>query len=581
MISLPADMMSVQNAGHRVVPRLWTRTPTPADKWIQLRTLDATVTLDRAGVWPGRSLSARVMLETDGIVAITESIDDKVVDWGHAPLSPFGSWVKAEQVVYRMDGTSIVVPWGVYRVDEIAVDELSAIVTITATDASSQVDDRPFVTLAQGRVLASQSIQARMSSILTDVFSGGIVPFWSTLIDFNGMTDKVYGGKGGQYTESRLDALGALCAKMTSGWRLVCPRSGSLFKAVHPGDPDATAAFVTVKQNLLYDAFGDVVTRDGLFNEVVATYQVTNPDTYGQTRTQQRRVVAQYVDAGEELAGTGPFGWSTRDTVQVDIPAGTADPDGYVKDKAYDVIGRSFSASRTVSLRTGPIYGIEQGDPVYVQVEETGARRRGTLVGATIPLHADGGPWDLDVVMVDTLDPSWVPRYYVIVDQTQYEDNFSWVDFRPTGKVDLDTGTGSGKTKKLWQGWTVDNASKLVGGATLTATSDGGQVVFRTSARAWGESASEHRYQAKASLTAVSHSIKARIGLDTDIQGVIWSDWQSFTVGKGRTVTIDTKRAVNPSALTFGIRVETQGMSSGWEVRLNSASVERAVRNKT
>ena len=588
MISgLPSDMWAIQRSGHRVTPQLWTRTPSPANAWIQLQVIEATITYDSAGAWPGRSLTATVLLETDGIPNLIESIDATSVDWGHAPLSPFGSWLKAEQLVYRLDQSPpILVPWGIFRVDGLSIDELSSTVTITASDPSAQVADRPFVTLNQGRVGATQSIQAKMNQIVSDVFGGGgIVPFWSSLIDFGSVADHPYGGRGGQYADARLDALGSLGVKLASGYRLICPRTGgALFKLIQPGA--SFSAFATAGHNLIFDDFSDSVDREGLFNEVVITYEVTKADGYGQNRTQQKRVVAQYVDAGEELAGTGPFGWSTRETVQVDIPAGTADPDGYAKDKALDVMGKSFAVSRHITLKSGPIYGLEQGDAVYVQTlaGPDGVRRKGTLTAATIPLHAGGGAWELQVAMVDTLDPSWKPRYYVIVDTTKYEDSFSWQELRPTTTVDLDTGTGSGKTKKLWQGWTVDHASKLVGGGTLTATSDGTNVVFRTTDRAWSESAAEHRYQAKASLTAAKGTLKARIGLDTNTQGIIWSDWVSFDSSartKTHTLTLDTKRLVNPSAVTFGIRVETQGMSSGEQVRMNSASVDRAVRDKS
>jgi hypothetical protein len=578
---LPTDIRSVQESGHRVVPRLWTRKPV-GGSWIQLTVLDATVTYAAAAEYPGRTLEATVLLEAAGYPSIIDPFDDALVDWLHPPLSPFGSWLKAEQVVYRMDQTQIVIPWGIYRVDSITVDQLAATVKINASDATSQISERQFVTLAQGRVGATQSMQAKMNQIVTDVFSGNIVPWWSgPVIDFSGLADKPYGGKGGTYTEGRMEALAGLCAKMAPSWRFIAPRQGSILKAVQPGNPIADPAYVTVARNLIFPEFADTVDRDGLFNEVTASYEVTTPDTYGQNRIQQRRVIVQYIDAGEDLAGTGPFGWATRDAVSVDIPTGTADPDQYAKDRAYDTMGRSFYASRAISVQSGPIYGLEQGDPVYLQVEPTGIRKRATLVGATIPLRADGGPWSLELVMVETLDPSWKPRYTVVVDETTYEDNFEWADLKPATTLDLDNGHGSGKVKKAWRGWTVDNDSKLVGGGTLTATSDGGQVVFRTTDRAWSESATEHRYQAKASLTAPKGTIQARIGLDTDTQGIFWSSWVKFDPGKSHTLALDTKRLVSPAAVTFGIRIETSGMSSGEQVRMNSASVEKAVRNKT
>lgn len=584
---LPADIVAVQNSGHRVEAHLYTRTPAPATGWLELKVIEATVTYDAAGSWPGRSLDAVVLLETDGNENVTESIDVKLVDWGHAPLSVFGSWIKAEQWVYRLDNSPpIIVPWGVYRVDELSIDPLNGQVRITAPDASAQIADRPFVTVNQGRVLATESIQTKMGRILTDVFAG-ITPWWTSLIDYGGLADKTFGGRGGQYVEyARLDALTSLTIRLQSGWRPICPRSGPVIKLIQPGR-SSDPSYVTAGVNLIFDDFSDVINRQDLFNEVVLTYEVTQPDSFGQTRTQQRRVIAQYVDAGEELAGTGPFGWVTRESVQVDIPTGTANPDQYVKDKALEVMGRSFSASRIVTVKSGPIYGLEQGDPVYVQVrskdDSEAIRRLGTLVGATIPLNAaQGQPWELQLAMTDTLDPGWRPRYLgPYADSTTYEDNFEWQALKPTGTVDLDTGTGSGTTKKLWVGWATDNDSKTIGGTSLTATSNGGNVTFRTTGQPWSEGAAEHRYNAKASITAVKGSMSVRIGLDTNAQGVIWSAWKSFAAGKTTTVSIDTKRLINPAATTFGLRIETQGMSAGEQVRMNSVSVEKAVRNKS
>jgi hypothetical protein len=378
-----------------------------------------------------------------------------------------------------------------------------------------------------------------------------------------------------------MDALKTLCAKLGLGWVLIAPRQGALLKAIEPGSSDREAGYVIVAQNLIFPQFADTVDREGLFNEVVMTYEETVPDTYGQDRVQQKRVLAQYVDAGEDLACTGPFGFATRESVALDVPEGTADPTQYAKDLALETMGGSFSYSRMITLQCGPIYGLEQGDGVYVQVEGSGVRKLATLVGATIPLRADGGPWQLDLMMVEPLDAAWTPRYTVTTETVEYADNFTWSNLRPKTTVDLDKGKGSGKTKKLWRGWTVDNDSKLVGGPTLTATSDGGQVIFHTTDRAWSESATEHRYQARASVTAAKGSMKVRIGLDTNTQGVIWGDWKSYTTGKTQTVKVDTEREVSAASVSFGIRIETTGMVSGDQVRINSASVDRAIRNKT
>jgi hypothetical protein len=581
--SLPADIREVQEAGHQVVPRIFTRTP-KTGVWVELNVLEGSITYAPAGTHPGRTVTARCLLEATGTDNVTGPADLTTVDWLTAPLSPYGSWLRVEQQVTRMAGTTFTVPWGYFRVDTLQVDALTATVQIEASDGSAQVGDRPFVTLGQSKVAAADFIGTVMTRMITDCYPAGITPFWTPpILDLGGLTDKKYGGKGGVYADQdRLDALGILGAKLTSGARLIFPRTGSLARLIVPdSDTAAGEAYVLAKANLIFTEFGDRVEREGLFNEVVVTYEKQAASAYGQTRVQQKRVIAQYLDAGEELSAAGPFGWATRETTAADIPEGTADPDAYAQDLALDAMGRSFSAARVVTLSSGPIYALEQGDAVYVQVEATGVRKRGILTGATIPLNAAGGPWQLEVTMTDPLDANWKPHYLVDVDETEYEDNFTWRSLKSATTVDLDAGRGSGKVKKAWRGWTIDNASKTVGGGGLTATSNGGQVVLRTSQSAWSESVAEHRYRGKASITAPNGAIKARVGIDTNTQGVIWGDWKSFTKGKSQTVSVDTERSVNPAAVTFGLRIETSGMKSGEQVRMNSASVERALRNKT
>jgi hypothetical protein len=582
---LPPDIEAVQAAGHTVLPKLYTRAPV-GTKWILLKTVDATVTYGPAGEFPGRTLDATVLLETDGYVNVTESADDGFVDWLHAPLSPFGSWVKAEQVITRPDGYTFLVPWGVYRVDELTIDELTGSVRISGTDATQQLLDRPLVTLGQGRVKSTDMFKARMTTMIQQVFTGNIRPFWTSLLDLGTNVDRAYGGKGIQFEDDRMAALTALGSRLTPGWRLIAPRSGPLLSLINPGEGDRGVARVSAGKNLVFAEFDDLVEREGMFNEVVVTYSRTDNVTGGRVRTQQKRIVAQYTDVGEELAVGGPFGYVTREAVSLEIPTGTADPDDYAEEQAYLAIGRAMYLSREITCSCGPIYGLEQGDQVMLRIARSHVQQKTTLVGATIPLHAGGGPWQLTLRMVKTLDPAWKPKYYESVDETEYANDFEWVDFSPAGvTIDLNDGRGDGTGKhnnvnRKWRGWTVDGASKTKGGTTLTATSSGGDVTFRTT-EAWTENAGEHRYKGSASITAPKGSIKARVGLDTDAQGVIWGDWKTFKTGKTQTVTVDTGIKINPAAVRFRLRIDTNGMSGSEQVRLNSAHVEKAVRNKT
>jgi hypothetical protein len=317
---------------------------------------------------------------------------------------------------------------------------------------------------------------------------------------------------------------------------------------------------------------------------VLATYAWTGAGGFGRSVTQQRRMVAQYTDAGEELRVTGPFGYVTRDAVSVDIPDGmtSANADIEAEKQSYAAIGRSMYWSRDITVATSPVYGIEQGDRVLLRLDADDPGQGCTLVGATIPLHAGGGAWRLSLRLTKLIDPGWTPRYFKSVDETTYDESgLEWVDFNPNAKVvDQTDGKGDGTGKhnnvnRKWRGWHWSGASTSKGGSSLLLTSSSGNVTLWTD-QGWTEAAYQHRYYAAVNLTAPHGAIKARIGIDTDIQGVIWGSWFSYTSGKSQTIAVDTGTKINPAAVKFGLRIETQGMQLNEQVRVNSIAVRLA-----
>jgi hypothetical protein len=587
VITLPAGLLAIQSKGHGIRPRLYTRAPV-GGSWVEMQVVEATVSFAEPGAVPSRTLQGTVLLDTvDGRI-ITESFDDTFVDWSHAPLSPLGSWVKAEQLITRPDQTAYTVPWGVYRVDELEVDELTGSVTFSCSDASQQIADRKLVTLAQGRVKATDRYQARMNQMLTEVFTGGILPWWSgpNLVNIAMVQDRAFGGKGYQYDDDRMEALASLGALLSPGWRLITPRATDigLLRLINPGGGELGTVIVSAGVNLVYGDFSDTVDRGDLFNEVVATYTWSGAGGYGRQVTQQRRMIAQYNDAGEELRTSGPFGFVTRDSVSLDMAdnLSSAAADTEADKQAYAAIGRRMFLSRDVTVHTSPLYGIEQGDRVLLRMDPGDPGQGCTLVGATIPLHAAGGSWTLVLRLTKLLDSAWTPRYYKSIDETTYDNSgLEWVDFAPKlATVDLTDGRGDGTGKhnnvnRKWRGWSVSGASSTKGGSSLLATSSGGNVTYATS-QGWSEAAAQHRYKASVSITAAKGSMQVRVGIDTDTQGVIWGTWKSYASGKNQTVTVDTVDKVSPAAVKFAVRIETSGMSKNEQVRLNSLAVQYA-----
>ena len=323
MIKLPDDLLAIQSQGHRVRPRLYTRMPVGGG-WIEMQVVEATVAFAEPGEFPRRTLDATVLLDTANGRILTESFDEQLVDWAHVPLCPLGSWVKAEQLITRPNGQEFTVPWGVYRVDTLDVDELTGSCKFTCTDASQQIADRKLVTLAMGRVKATDKYQTVMDRMCAEVFTGNIPPWWTGahMVNLALVVDRAFGGKGGQYDEDRIDALANLGARLAAGWRLVCPRATNLglLRLIHPGGGELGTVLVSGGVNLVYSDYSDAVDRADLFNEVLATYTWSGAGGFGRTITQQRRMVAQYTDAGEELRVGGPFGYVTRDTLTSTYP---------------------------------------------------------------------------------------------------------------------------------------------------------------------------------------------------------------------------------------------------------------------
>jgi hypothetical protein len=581
MLNLAADLDLLQRSSHRVQVRLYTRAPVGGD-WVPLRVVDGAtaVTYGRAGDVPGRTLTATVLLDLDDNTSVLEA-PDHADDLLYAPLSIFGSWVKAEQVVYRYDGSEIVIPWGVYRLDSYRIDQLAGAVQISCSDAWQQVEERALIQLGMGRITNGQLYGARITTALQEVFVGTqIPPWWSALFDFGGVADRAYSGVGWTQTESRPEMVKALAAAWAPGWTIICPRTGPAFKMVQPGASDAVPVKAGAWGNLVGD-FVDEVDRADFFNEVAVTYSVERNLPGGRLRTEQRRAVAQYLDAWEELRADGPFGYVTRDAQSMDVEDKTspATADANARTLAAAAIGTSLTQTRPISFTTGPVYALEQGDYVSLQTQVGGPILYGTLIAATIPLDASGGDWQLQIEATKTLDPAVSASSFADLDVAEAaRDNLDWIALKPSRTIDLDKGRGAdtvpGKgVGKSWRGWTVGGDKTLRGGAVLVVTSAGGNVVLQ-STDAWNETNKEHRYRAFASITGGVGTFDARVVIRWN-NGSRAGAWTRITKGKGGTLVADSD-VITASASRLSMRVETRGMTTNEQLRMNSAGMQYA-----
>jgi hypothetical protein len=525
---------------------------------------EATVTLYEVGIANTRSLAGKIMIDDPN----GDSILNTDV-W-----SPFGSWIKAEQLIYRNDGSTFLVPWGFFRLNSYTVDIFTGAINFDATDAFSQLADFTLQSLRDHQLAKSDQIKQRMGDLLWATFRD-IPPFWTQICDWGGFLSSTKKSATNYVhpNDDRGEFLRVMAGLLSSSARLVCPASGPLFSLrtlVKPEVTEASADVVIMEGpfgNLVDDGFTDSTDRADMFNNVVVTYTKITNIAGARTRTEQRRMIVSYDDPEEELRISGPFGKITQTAVALDVTS-----DSGALAKGMEAINGSFNATRRVDLRCSPVYGIEPGDTLYVRTP-TSIAMTGRLVGASIPLHADGGPWTLSMINYKALDQGWRPKYKIITDASTQEDLAEWKPFAPRSRIALDNGFPGG--------WSVSGGSikKNKQKVTLQVISNGNDVIMKTGQN-WGDTNYEHRYRARASVGLNNHGAYCDIGILYQPQNkIVWSKKVYVPAKKSKVLGVDV--TVPASATSFGVYVRFSNRANHSDFRMYSCTVEKAVRKKT
>jgi hypothetical protein len=595
----------VQEYTHGVTPRLYVRAPSGTSFRLMKTVGSPTVTYARAGEFPGRTLEADVALDADDGKILVEPDDDPTgaIDWLSSPLSPFGSWVAAEQLVTDQTGVKKVVPWGIYRLDEMILHELEGTISIKCSDVFGQIGDRKLVTLAMGRIKRTDLIKTVMTRMINDTIGGGgIRSWWGSMFTLDtDITDRTYGGLNGkQFRDDRLEALAELGINLVSpndveklaGGGLYSPRttgpltgwtsSGPAVKLIRRRNPARGRPEISVVRNLVYGQLDDQVNRADLFNEIVALWQASKIIDGSHTRTIQRRYLAQYNDAGEELRGSGPFGWVSQDAVSIDIPESVAPggEDTYALQQAQMAVQNKLYATRDLTVQCGPIYGLEQSDNLLLMIqEETMDSLSCEVIGATIPLGAEGGPWELKLRSTQLID-TWFPKYRKQPDDSSEVDgSFKWKTYEPNNGVTVDLNNGHGSNAagggRSWRGWTFTgaNAAKTKGGSSLTVTSTAGTVTLQTGL-GWRVNQGHYRLRGWASVMAVTDGQQFQVGILDDLGGATWGDWQTIRkdTKKSKVVVVEAPVPAAPAA-SFRLVINVSSMIAGGQARILQAGV--------
>lgn len=587
---LPADIREVQSAGHQIEVQIFARGPEDLGTVFphQLQVVEATVTLAGVDDAPGRSVSGTVLIE--------DAAGDNIIAADY--WSPFGTWLLVQQVIRRQNGTKITVPWGVFRLDSYTANYLIGSIDFTADDAfGSQIAGYDLMMLQDAQVTTSQTWASRITATLTEGMRS-ISPWWTTLVSYaSGISQTAK--PAALFVSDDLNRATALTRMATTGLkaRVICGGNpGTAFKIIPSRENSsytaitAQNAFHLVKPgefgNLVSDTYADAMDRVDYANKVALTYTKTTQIPGARTRIQQKRVVVTFDDNTPavlpdnwplaELGANGPFGVQSMQALSYDELTDQA-----AVDLATNALSKTWVYARDLTITSGPLYGLEQGDPLWILAPgQTGFGA--ILTGATIPLNAEGGPWTLKVKTFTQVDKGWRPRSTASVDPggDKTEDDADWVPaiLRSNQHVALD--------QNFPTGWTIDNdrvVSKKypAGGDNLTVQANGsGDILFHTGL-AWAVQPSgrpERRYRVKASVTCLTHSHDIRVGFIFNSGAPQWSKWVPDKVKHAVTATLDYTVPAGPS--TFGVQIQVAGPTNNELVRLNSVSVEYASRPK-
>src|SRR5262245_49872253 len=160
-----AGVSDVAVASHQLVGVCEVRAPEGGD-WLPLFVISGSVTLRELGSMPGRTCSVNVLTWTD--------VEEDVFN----VLSPFGSWVRLFHDVTGVDGVTLRVPLGYFRVTRVDINFLAGAIVLAGDDAGVLVLDYELTTLAAGQVLTSTSYADAASAMLTSTLDG--IPSWWT-----------------------------------------------------------------------------------------------------------------------------------------------------------------------------------------------------------------------------------------------------------------------------------------------------------------------------------------------------------------------------------------------------------------
>ena len=551
MIITAGDIRSVEQRAHGLIGIAEVRAP-DGGEWHPMLVKTGSLTAVPIGSLPARTATVIVMSWTDD--------NDDVTDW----LTPFGSWIRCYHKVIRVGGTVIMVPLGYFRVDKLAYDPLDGTIEITASDAGALLVDYALPTLAAGAVTTADTYLSRLTNMLADAMEG-IPPWWATVLDPGDASSTARPLARLQYTGARTVATADLAARL--GRVIAVPLDGSAVFRLAVQRDATDASDVTVRPGQLGNLvqMAAEINRDGIANVALMTYTREVKAAGARTRIEQRRLVDAYTNPDADTAAYGPFG-----TVTIEVDSTNIADDTAAAAAADAVLKSSLWQVRDVTTEISPCYGLESGDIIRVEDQQTVATT-GILAGAEIGLTAADG-WALTVRTFVPVGKWSGPRRTVLTDAYEVRDDADW-QAMASKSVDL-----TGQTTK---GWAASGGTVKDGGSRLLFTASGSATarLYSTSAFAVPQS---RRLRVRFSIKydATSGAARARAYLDPNGSGPVYGPF--VTIAAGKTKSVKAELELGPgSSFTIGVDMDKStggALPAGSKLTASNVNVERAIR---
>lgn len=549
-----------ERQSHQAVARVQVMPVEEPGTWVDLPVSEAKVTINEVGVQPLQTLE----------FTTTERAARE------CGLSVLGSWVRVWQDLTFWTPTELVArcDWGYYRVEAMTIWEERGEVGVDAADAGIVLDSAPALTLAQKSIPKGTSLVTRLSQLLESAWPAGVYR-WAPLLDTNGVVDRPMAAVGMVYDESRVEVVTILARLL--GAILVPVRDGTAIYRLVPR-PDGTArSGVTINPGDGGNLVDRQVTfdRSSLVNQAHVVWEEDKPPSAGGGVgiRQQVRVVVSYDDDGSPIATDTQFGIQSVEVSSNDITSlaeATAAAKGAIRG--------SMAWNHDYPMDVSPIYGIESGDIVYVQ-RVSGFQ----VVGGSIDLM---GTWSLVLRRSDGTLLTGSPHYSIsnLRWEGTISDDARWIEIN-VPKTTLDT------TFEKATGWSITGGTMSAkdGVLTIKATSTtvllkSGAVVPVPALRRVGVAFSMGR----STLNNKRRGYQASAAIRYD--GKVYTDGQfpdnddpieGPVKATGRDVTVSADQQLPAGTPDkFAVSIKFYGLAVGQVIKVENATIERAMRPK-